>query len=183
MLGDLIKNFINQMGFFTEGSFEVLPFLLRLVMILVACVLIYLAIAKGFEPYLLIPIGIGMLLVNLAPGLYNVEHQEGLFYQFHQGISLEIFPPLIFLGIGATTDFGPLLSRPSSLLLGAAAQFGIFLTFFGAFFLGFNALEAAAIGIIGGADGPTAIFLSNKMLAGADGGEMLCASIAVVAYS
>ena len=73
MLGDLIKNFINQMGFFTEGSFEVLPFLLRLVMILVACVLIYLAIAKGFEPYLLIPIGIGMLLVNLAPGLYNVE--------------------------------------------------------------------------------------------------------------
>ena len=75
MLGDLIKNFINQMGFFTEGSFEVLPFLLRLVMILVACVLIYLAIAKGFEPYLLIPIGIGMLLVNLAPGLYNVEHQ------------------------------------------------------------------------------------------------------------
>ena len=77
MLGDLIKNFINQMGFFTEGSFEVLPFLLRLVMILVACVLIYLAIAKGFEPYLLIPIGIGMLLVNLAPGLYNVEHQEG----------------------------------------------------------------------------------------------------------
>ena len=183
MLGDLIKNFINQMGFFTEGSFEVLPFLLRLVMILVACVLIYLAIAKGFEPYLLIPIGIGMLLVNLAPGLYNVEHQEGLFYQFHQGISLEIFPPLIFLGIGATTDFGPLLSRPSSLLLGAAAQFGIFLTFFGAFFLGFNALEAAAIGIIGGADGPTAIFLSNKMLSGAAGGEMLCASIAVVAYS
>ena len=183
MLGDLIKNFINQMGFFTEGSFEVLPFLLRLVMILVACVLIYLAIAKGFEPYLLIPIGIGMLLVNLAPGLYNVEHQEGLFYQFNQGISLEIFPPLIFLGIGATTAFGPLLSRPSSLLLGAAAHFGFFLTFFGAFFLGFNALEAASIGIIGGADGPTAIFLSNKMLAGADGGEMLCASIAVVAYS
>ena len=83
MLQDLIKNFINQMGFFTSGEFELVPFLLRLVMILVACVLIYLAIAKGFEPYLLIPIGIGMLLVNLAPGLYNVEHQEGLFYQFH----------------------------------------------------------------------------------------------------
>ena len=180
---NLIKNFIDQMGFFTDGKFEILPLILRLVMILVACVLIYLAIAKGFEPYLLIPIGIGMLLVNLAPGLYDVENQEGLFYQFHQGISLEIFPPLIFLGIGATTDFGPLLSRPSSLLLGAAAQFGIFLTFFGAFFLGFNALEAAAIGIIGGADGPTAIFLSNKMLEGAPGGEMLCASIAVVAYS
>ena len=183
MLQDLIKNFINQMGFFTDGSFDGPAFLLRLIMILVACVLIYLAIAKGFEPYLLIPIGIGMLLVNLAPALYNEEHAEGLFYQFHQGISLEIFPPLIFLGIGATTDFGPLLSRPSSLLLGAAAQIGIFLTFFGAFFLEFNALEAAAIGIIGGADGPTAIFLSNKMLAGADGGEMLGSSIAVVAYS
>ena len=183
MLENLIKNFIDQMGFFTAGEFEPISFILRLVMILVACVLIYLAIAKGFEPYLLIPIGIGMLLVNLAPGLYDVENQEGLFYQFHQGISLEIFPPLIFLGIGATTDFGPLLSRPSSLLLGAAAQFGIFLTFFGAFFLGINALEAAAIGIIGGADGPTAIFLSNKMLEGAPGGEMLCASIAVVAYS
>ena len=177
MLENLIKNFIDQMGFFTAGEFEPISFILRLVMILVACVLIYLAIAKGFEPYLLIPIGIGMLLVNLAPGLYDVENQEGLFYQFHQGISLEIFPPLIFLGIGATTDFGPLLSRPSSLLLGAAAQFGIFLTFFGAFFLGFNALEAAAIGIIGGADGPTSIFVTSKLA------PELLGAIAVAAYS
>ena len=84
MLENLIKNFIDQMGFFTAGEFEPISFILRLVMILVACVLIYLAIAKGFEPYLLIPIGIGMLLVNLAPGLYDVENQEGLFYQFHQ---------------------------------------------------------------------------------------------------
>lgn len=183
MIGNLFENFFKQMGFLSDGQFDATSFFLRLAMIIVACVLIYLAIAKGFEPYLLIPIGIGMLLVNLAPELYNVEEKTGLFYVFHEGISLEIFPPLIFLGIGATTDFGPLLSRPSSLLLGAAAQLGIFLTFFGAILLGFNALEASAIGIIGGADGPTAIFLSNKMLEGADGGAMLCASIAVVAYS
>ncbi len=184
MIGNLFENFFKQMGFLSDGQFDATSFLLRLAMIIVACVLIYLAIAKGFEPYLLIPIGIGMLLVNLAPGLYSSDPTHpGLFYTFHKGIELEIFPPLIFLGIGATTDFGPLLSRPSSLLLGAAAQLGIFITFFGAILLGFNALEAAAIGIIGGADGPTAIFLSNKMLQGAEGGEMLCASIAVVAYS
>lgn len=184
MIGNLFENFFKQMGFLSDGQFDATSFLLRLVMIIVACVLIYLAIAKGFEPYLLIPIGIGMLLVNLAPGLYSSDPTSpGLFYTFHKGIELEIFPPLIFLGIGATTDFGPLLSRPSSLLLGAAAQLGIFITFFGAILLGFNALEAAAIGIIGGADGPTAIFLSNKMLQGAEGGQMLCASIAVVAYS
>lgn len=179
---DLIKNFIDQMGFMGDPT----TLLLRLVMIIVACVLIFLAVKKDFEPYLLIPIGIGMLLVNLAPGLYaqgtNGE-ANGLLYSFHKGVEWEIFPPLIFLGIGATTDFGPLISRPSSLLLGAAAQFGIFITFFGALLLGFNALEAASIGIIGGADGPTAIFLSNKLLKGAQGGQMLCASIAVVAYS
>ncbi len=182
-VGDLIKNFIDQMGFMGE---EPSALLLRFVMIVVACVLIFLAIKKDFEPYLLIPIGIGMLLVNLAPGLYaegtNGE-ANGLLYSFHKGVEWEIFPPLIFLGIGATTDFGPLISRPSSLLLGAAAQLGIFITFFGALLLGFNALEAASIGIIGGADGPTAIFLSNKLLKGAQGGQMLCASIAVVAYS
>ncbi len=180
MIVDLFKNFINQMGFMGQDPMSLL---FRLIMIAVACLLIYLAIAKGFEPYLLIPIGVGMLLVNLAPELYDVETKSGLLYQFHEGISLEIFPPLIFLGIGATTDFGPLISRPSSLLLGAAAQLGIFLTFLGAILLGFNALEASSIGIIGGADGPTAIFLSNKLLTGADGGAMLCASIAVVAYS
>lgn len=181
-IGDLIKNFIDQMGFMGDPA----SLLLRLVMIIVACVLIFLAVKKDFEPYLLIPIGIGMLLVNLAPGLYaqgtNGE-ANGLLYSFHKGVEWEIFPPLIFLGIGATTDFGPLISRPSSLLLGAAAQLGIFITFFGALLLGFNALEAASIGIISGADGPTAIFLSNKLLKGAQGGQMLCASIAVVAYS
>ena len=183
MIIDLFKNFVNQMGFMGQDP---MALLFRLIMIVVACLLIYLAIAKGFEPYLLIPIGVGMLLVNLAPALYAAgENGEagGLLYSFHKGIEWEIFPPLIFLGIGATTDFGPLISRPSSLLLGAAAQLGIFATFFGALLLGFDALEAASIGIIGGADGPTAIFLSNKLLKGADGGEMLCASIAVVAYS
>ncbi len=186
MVGDLLRNFINQMGFFSDGSIDWVKLGLRLVMIVVAIVLIFLAIKKDFEPYLLIPIGVGMLLANLAPGLFasgaNGESM-GLLYSFHKGIEWEIFPPLIFLGIGATTDFGPLISRPSSLLLGAAAQIGIFITFFGALLLGFNALEASAIGIIGGADGPTAIFLSNKMLSGAAGGQMLCASIAVVAYS
>ena len=186
MVGDLFKNFINQMGFFSNGEINWVNLGLRLIMIIVAFVLIFLAIKKDFEPYLLIPIGVGMLLANLAPGLYNPGtngESMGLLYSFHKGIEWEIFPPLIFLGIGATTDFGPLISRPSSLLLGAAAQLGIFITFFGALLLGFNALEASAIGIIGGADGPTAIFLSNKMLDGAAGGQMLCASIAVVAYS
>lgn len=186
IIADLLENFYKQMGFLNDGKFDYQSLIFRLIMIAVACVLIFLAIRKGFEPYLLIPIGVGMLLVNLAPGLYNDGSNGeamGLLYSFHKGIEWEIFPPLIFLGIGATTDFGPLISRPSSLLLGAAAQIGIFITFFGALLLGFNLLEASSIGIIGGADGPTAIFLSNKLLAGAVGGEMLCASIAVVAYS
>ena len=184
---NLFQNFYKQMGFLNEGVFDANGFLFRLIMIVVACLLIYLAISKGFEPYLLIPIGIGMLLVNLAPGLYNYGINKvgemGLFDYFHKGIEFEIFPPLIFLGIGATTDFGPLISRPSSLILGAAAQIGIFMTFLGALLLGFNALQAASIGIIGGADGPTAIFLSNNLLSNSEGGEMLCASIAIVAYS
>ena len=180
MIGELFENFYKQMGFLNDGSFDLTSFLLRVIMIIVACVLIYLAIAKGFEPYLLIPIGIGMLLVNLAPSLYNDGSNGealGLLYSFHKGIEWEIFPPLIFLGIGATTDFGPLISRPSSLLLGAAAQLGIFITFLGAILLGFNALEASSIGIIGGADGPTAIFLSSKLA------PNLMGAIAVSAYS
>ena len=186
IIADLLENFYKQMGFLNDGKFDLQGLIFRLIMIVVACLLIFLAIRKGFEPYLLIPIGVGMLLVNLAPGLYNDGSNGeamGLLYSFHKGIEWEIFPPLIFLGIGATTDFGPLISRPSSLLLGAAAQLGIFITFYGALLLGFNLLEASSIGIIGGADGPTAIFLSNKLLAGAEGGKMLCASIAVVAYS
>ena len=186
MFGQLFKNFFEQMGFFTDGKIDTINLIFRIAMIAVACLLIFLAIAKGFEPYLLIPIGVGMLLANLAPPLVAGpvgEAAPGLLWSFQRGIAWEIFPPLIFLGIGATTDFGPLISRPSSLLLGAAAQFGIFITFFGALVLGFDALQAASIGIIGGADGPTAIFLSNKLLNGTVGGEQLKASIAIVAYS
>ena len=186
MFGQLFKNFFEQMGFFTDGKIDTFNLIFRIAMIAVACLLIFLAIAKGFEPYLLIPIGVGMLLANLAPSLVAGpvgDAAPGLLWSFQRGIAWEIFPPLIFLGIGATTDFGPLISRPSSLLLGAAAQFGIFITFVGALVLGFDALQAASIGIIGGADGPTAIFLSNKLLNGTVGGEQLKASIAIVAYS
>ena len=186
MFGQLFKNFFEQMGFFTDGKIDTINLIFRIAMIAVACLLIFLAIAKGFEPYLLIPIGVGMLLANLAPSLVAGpvgDAAPGLLWSFQRGIAWEIFPPLIFLGIGATTDFGPLISRPSSLLLGAAAQFGIFITFVGALVLGFDALQAASIGIIGGADGPTAIFLSNKLLNGTVGGEQLKASIAIVAYS
>ena len=187
MFIDLFKNFFEQMGFITDGSEGATMLLIfRLIMIVVACLLIFLAIAKGFEPYLLIPIGVGMLLANLAPSLLAApieNNAPGLLWSFQRGIAWEIFPPLIFLGIGATTDFGPLISRPSSLLLGASAQFGIFLTFLGALLIGFDALEAASIGIIGGADGPTAIFLSNKLLNGTDGGDIMQSSIAIVAYS
>jgi sodium ion-translocating decarboxylase beta subunit len=195
-IGDLLENFVEQMAWFQNGDLDS-NFLLRVIMICVALLLIFLAIKKGFEPYLLIPIGVGMLLVNLDPSLYHTEivtmlingketsvtQGSGLLYQIHQGISLEIFPPLIFLGIGATTDFGPLIANPKSLILGAAAQLGIFITFLGAIVLGYSGIAAASIGIIGGADGPTAIFLSNKLLAGVEGGEKLCAIIAVIAYS
>ncbi len=179
--GDLISNFFGQMGF-TSLDWQ------NYVMVALACVLIFLAIAKGFEPYLLIPIAVGMLLVNLAPSLMNGPSMPGakdggLLYYLHEGVSLGIFPPLIFLGIGASTDFGPLISNPKSLILGAAAQIGIFITFLGAILLGFNGLEAASIGIIGGADGPTAIFLSNTLLGGSPDGDAMCAIIAVVAYS
>ena len=178
--GDLISNFFGQMGFTSLGW-------QNYVMVALACVLIFLAVAKGFEPYLLIPIAVGMLLVNLAPSLMNAPTEGakdgGLLYYLHEGVSLGIFPPLIFLGIGASTDFGPLISNPKSLILGAAAQIGIFVTFIGAIILGFNGLEAASIGIIGGADGPTAIFLSNTLLGGTTDGDAMCAIIAVVAYS
>lgn len=201
-IGDLIKNFFGNMGFM-DGNFY-----LRAIMIVIALVLIFLAVKKDFEPYLLIPIGVGILLVNLAPGLYSapvysvgadgvttMTKAGGLLYTLHQGIFFELFPPLIFLGIGATTDFGPLISNPKSLVLGAAAQLGIFITFIGAILLGFNGAVAASIGIIGGADGPTAILLSNKLLGGGGlfssvlfpnvtvSGSTLCAIIAVVAYS
>ena len=182
---ELFRNFIEQMGITSwfQSSFE----WQSIVMIVLACLLIYLAIAKGFEPYLLIPIAFGMLLVNLPlNGLMDSPlgtQKGGLLYYIHEGVSLGLFPPLIFLGIGATTDFGPLIANPKSLVLGAAAQIGIFMTFIGALLLGFTGAEAASIGIIGGADGPTAIFLSNTLLGGTAEGSAMCSIIAVVAYS
>lgn len=160
----------------------------QVIMILVSFLLIFLAIKKGFEPLLLIPIAFGMFLTNLpVAGLMahpeyaadgTLKNVGGLLYYIYQGNKLGIFPPLIFLGVGAMTDFGPLIANPKSLLLGAAAQFGIFITFFGAIASGlFTPTEAASIGIIGGADGPTAIFLSSRLA------PHLLGSIAVAAYS
>ncbi len=152
-----------------------------LVMWVVVLGLFYLAVFKEFEPLLLIPIGFGALLANLPTvGIVNVpvgDHPGGLFYYISLGVTLEIFPPLIFLGVGALTDFGPLIANPRTLLLGAAAQFGVFATYLGAISLGFSMEEAASIGIIGGADGPTSIFLANKLA------PHLLAPIAVAAYS
>ena len=143
--------------------------------------LFYLAVYRRFEPLLLVPIGFGALLANLpTEGLVNLPTAEtagGLFHYIGLGITLELFPPLIFLGVGALTDFGPLIANPRMLILGAAAQFGVFATFVGAIALGFATPEAAAIGIIGGADGPTSIFLANKLA------PHLLAPIAVSAYS
>ena len=125
----------------------------QFIMIIVALTLLYLAIKKGYEPYLLLPISFGMLLVNL-PGVPKEGMMEpgGLLYYLYQGVKLGIYPPLIFLAIGASTDFGPLIANPKSLLLGAAAQLGIFIAFIGAIMLGLTGREAASIGIIGGAD-------------------------------
>lgn len=153
----------------------------ELIMIIVALILLYLGIHKDYEPYLLIPIAFGMLLVNLPLANLMAKPKDGivggLLYYLYQGVELGIFPPLIFLCIGAGTDFGPLIANPRSLLLGAAAQFGIFFTFIGAIMLGFTSKEAASIGIIGGADGPTALYLTSKLA------PHLLGSIAIAAYS
>jgi len=147
----------------------------------VVIVLFYLGVFRGFEPLLLVPIAFGALMANLpTEGVLNPpagDQPGGLYYYLSQGVTLEIFPPLIFLGVGALTDFGPLIANPRTLLLGAAAQFGVFVTFAGALFLGFNPQESASIGIIGGADGPTSIFLATKMA------PHLLGPIAVAAYS
>ena len=172
--------------FFAEGGWK------YAVMIAVACVLLYLAIAKQFEPLLLLPIGFGMLMTNLPlDGIFHMNifinetnHIDwallgasgGMADYIYLGVKLGIYPPLIFLGIGTMTDFTPLIARPSSLLLGAAAQLGIFFTFVGAKLLGFTNPEAASIGIIGGADGPTAIYVTTKLA------PHLLGSIAVAAY-
>ncbi len=154
-------------------------------MLLVSFVLIYLAVVKKFEPLLLLPIAFGMLLANLPLAGLDIKTAEeiaagaplGLLDYLYKGVKLGIYPPLIFLGIGCMTDFGPLIARPSSFLLGAAAQLGIFVTFFGAILLGFAPNEAGSIGIIGGADGPTAIWLTTKLA------PDLLGSIAIAAYS
>ena len=144
-------------------------------------VLMYLGVARKFEPLLLIPIAFGALMANLpTQGMINPpagDEAGGLYYYISQGIHLEIFPPLIFMGVGALTDFGPLIANPRTLLLGAAAQFGVFATFAGAVLMGFSPAEAGAVGIIGGADGPTSIFLANKLA------PHLLGPIAVAAYS
>ena len=153
----------------------------HVVMILVACVLVYLAIAKKFEPLLLLPIAFGVLLANLPlaglMGKPTGEEAGGLLYYLYQGVKLGIYPSLIFLGIGAMTDFGPLLARPSCLFMGAGAQFGIVVAFIVALLLGFTPKEASSIGIIGGADGPTAIYLTTRLA------PALLPAIAIAAYS
>jgi len=189
MTATVVVDFLNSTGFamMSFGS---------IIMIIISLVLLYLAIAKGFEPLLLIPIAFGMLLANL-PGadmmkepvveiirdpntgelVSHTKEYGGLLYYLYQGVKLGIYPPLIFLGIGAMTDFGPLIANPKSILLGAAAQFGIFATFIGAILLGFPGAEAASIAIIGGADGPTALYLTSKLA------PQLLGPIAVAAYS
>ena len=194
-VGEILLNLWNGSGFaqmsagFMDGGWQ------NLVMIIIACVLLYLAIVKKFEPLLLVGIAFGCLLTNLpGAGLYHQElwtkfmaheigygtilQEGGLLDIFYIGVKTSLYPCLIFMGVGAMTDFGPLLSNPKSLLLGAAAQLGVFAAFFAASASGaFNALEAASIGIIGGADGPTAIFLTSKLA------PHLLGAIAVAAYS
>lgn len=172
--GETLIKIWNESGF-TNMSLE------KAAMIILSCVLFYLAIVKKFEPLLLLPIAFGMLLANLPmTGLLDKalgDQPGGLLYYLYQGIELGIYPSLIFLGVGAMTDFGPLIARPSSLFLGAAAQFGIYIAFTLAIILGFPKEAAASIGIIGGADGPTAIWLTSKLYS-----ELLPA-IAIAAYS
>ena len=172
-VGNLLKEsgFYYIIRYFKDGGWQ------TLVMLCLSLVLIYLAIVRKFEPLLLLPIAFGMLLANLPLAGLSAADEGGLLYYLYQGVGLKIYPPLIFLGIGVMTDFGPLIANPKSLLLGAAAQVGIFITFIGATLLGFTLAEAGAVAIIGGADGPTAIFTAQA-LAG-----HLTPSIAIAAYS
>ena len=185
---DSLGKFVETAGFtafFAEGGYK------YLIMIAVACFLLYLAIKKQFEPLLLLPIAFGMLLTNLPgaemfhSGLFaggkvhwvELYHQGGLLDYLYLGVKLGIYPCLIFVGVGSMTDFGPLIANPKSFLLGAAAQIGIFATFLGAYALGFTPNECGSIGIIGGADGPTSIFLTAKLA------PELLGPIAIAAYS
>ncbi len=167
-LGSALSDFLGQTGIANLTWAHA-------TMLAIGAVLVYLAIHKGFEPLLLLPIGIGAVLSNLPLG--GMFEEGGLLYYFYFGVKLGIFPPLIFLGVGALTDFGPLLANPKTILLGAAAQFGIFGTLLGALALGFSLPEASSIGIIGGADGPTAIYLTSKLA------PHLLGPVAVAAYS
>ena len=165
-----------------QSAFANLTYL-NFIMIAVACVLLYLAIRKGFEPLLLVPIAFGMLLVNIYPDIMISPEEAdngvgGLLYYFYTLDEWSILPSLIFLGVGAMTDFGPLIANPISFLMGAAAQLGIFSAYFLAILLGFSDEAAAAIAIIGGADGPTSLFLAGKL-----GQSALMGPIAVAAYS
>ena len=169
-----LTNLVHQTAFMNLSWGNIL-------MIAVACVFLYLAIAHDFEPLLLVPIAFGMLLVNIYPDIIVAPTETangGLLYYFYILDEWAILPSLIFMGVGAMTDFGPLIANPKSFLLGAAAQFGIFAAYFGAIALGFNGKAAAAISIIGGADGPTSIFLCSKL-----GQTELMGPIAVAAYS
>ena len=175
-IAETLGNLLQQTAFFnlTWGNY---------VMIAVACGFLYLAIAKEFEPLLLVPISFGMLLVNIYPDIMlSIEDSAngvgGLLYYFYTLDEWAILPSLIFMGVGAMTDFGPLIANPKSFLLGAAAQFGIFAAYLGAMLLGFSDKAAAAISIIGGADGPTSIFLAGKLQQTA-----IMGPIAVAAYS
>ena len=182
-IGETLTRLLQQTAFFNLawGNY---------VMIVVACVFLYLAIAKGFEPLLLVPIAFGMLLVNIYPDIMaapyvevtaageEIERAGGLLYYFYLLDEWALLPSLIFMGVGAMTDFGPLIANPISFLLGAAAQLGIYVAYLLAIVLGFNGQAAAAISIIGGADGPTSIFLASKL-----GQVALMGPIAVAAYS
>lgn len=173
-IANTLTNLLHQTAFanLTFGN---------VIMIAVACVFLYLAIAHDFEPLLLVPIAFGMLLVNIYPDIIaapTATSNGGLLWYFYELDQWSILPSLIFMGVGAMTDFGPLIANPASFLLGAAAQFGIFAAYFGAIAMGFNGKAAAAISIIGGADGPTSIFLCSKL-----GQTDLMGPIAVAAYS
>lgn len=146
-----------------------------IIMLVIACVLLYMGIGKKFEPLLLVPIAFGILMANFP--FTGILNDNGLFHYFYLGVEKAIYPSIIFLGIGAMTDFGPLIARPSSLLLGAAAQIGIFTAFLMALVLGFDPATAAAIGVIGGADGPTAILTASKLA------PAFLPAIAIAAYS
>lgn len=167
MVAKLFK-FLNSTGYANLGYKQ-------LIMIVIAGVLFYLAIEKEYEPLLLIPMSFGLLLTNIP--LSGIMKEGGLLYYLYYGVKFGIYPPLIFMGVGAMTDFGPVLANPKTVFLGAAAQFGIFGTLLGAIALGFSLPEAGAIGIIGGADGPTAIFLTSKLA------PHLLGPIAIAAYS